>query len=145
MVATTPEDVVSVVLQGTRSLGGVWRLRMNLVRDGIIEVQLRRKLKTPLGSRISANFEVDVDGSAWVPTGIDRDELGGPSDVRHLIAAQELFPSGIKQPIDVLNVRIHAQSITLPHIHDCAAERGAGTTNDSLDVKHLAYRNAFLH
>ena len=40
LVATSAEDVVSVVRQGTLPLGGVWCLRMNVVRDGIIEVQL---------------------------------------------------------------------------------------------------------
>src|SRR5882724_143973 len=143
--ATTPEDVVSVVLQGALPLGGIWGLRMHLIRDGLIEVQLRRKLKAPLGRGISANFEVDVDGSARIPTRIDRDELGGPTGVRHLIAAQELFPSGIKQAIDILHVRIHAQSVTLPHIDDGAVERGTGAPSDPRHMKPQAHRNALLH
>src|SRR5215211_7263767 len=92
--AATPEDVVSVVLQGAQPLGSIGGLRMHVIRDGIIEVQLRRKLKAPLARRIRANLEVDVDGSARIPTRIDRDELGSSTGVCRLIAAQELFPSG---------------------------------------------------
>ena len=63
LAATTPKERVSDVLQGALPPGGIGCLRMHLIRDGIIEVQLRRKLKAPLGHRISANFEMDVDSS----------------------------------------------------------------------------------
>jgi hypothetical protein len=35
---------------------------------------------------------VDVNSSAWIPTGVDCNELDGSICIRHLIAAQELFP-----------------------------------------------------
>ena len=69
---------------------------MHLIREGIIEVQLRRPRKTPWGGRRRANLYVDVDGSARIPPRIDGDKLGDPTGVRRLRAAQEFFPAGIK-------------------------------------------------
>lgn len=74
---------------------------MNSVRDGIIEVKLRSEFVALTGSRIGANFEVDVDGSARVPAGIYGEEAGAPVGAGHLIATQELLAAGIESPVEV--------------------------------------------
>jgi hypothetical protein len=88
----TSKDAVSIVPLSAWPFGGIGGLGVDSISERIVEVKLRRKLITPLGRGTDANFEVNVDSSAWIPTGIDCNELGGSIGVRHLIAAQELFP-----------------------------------------------------
>jgi hypothetical protein len=95
----TSKDAVLLVPLGAWPFGGIGGLGVDSIREGIVEVKLRRKLISTLGRGTDANFEVNVDSSAWVPTGIDCNELGGSIGVCHLIAAQELFPDGTETSI----------------------------------------------
>jgi hypothetical protein len=85
LASTISEDTVPVILQDALPLGSVWLSGVNLVSNGVIEVKLRRKLITLLGYRRGANFEVDMDGSAPMPPGIDRHKLSSPINVCYLI------------------------------------------------------------
>ena len=69
---------------------------MNFIRDRFFEVQLRGKLVSPSGRSIGADLKVNMNGSARIPAGIDRDELGRPIVVRDLITTEELFTAGVK-------------------------------------------------
>jgi hypothetical protein len=44
---TPPEEAILIVLQGTRPFGHIGGLGMYLIREGLIEVQLRGKFKAP--------------------------------------------------------------------------------------------------
>lgn len=143
MFTTTSKDAVSVILLGALPLGGIWRLCVDLLGEGIVEVKLRRKLITPLGRRIGANLEVNVDRSAGVPTGIDCNELDGSICVRHLIAAQELFPDGTETWVRY--VRIDAQRVTVPNVHGCASQGRTGATINLRDMKDQTQRYSLLN
>jgi hypothetical protein len=95
----TSKDAVSIVPLGALPFGGIGGLGVDSIRERIVEVKLRRKLISTLGRGTDANFEVNVDSSAWIPTGIDCNELDNPICVRQLIAAQELFPDGTETSI----------------------------------------------
>src|SRR5438445_3165509 len=143
LLATVSENTVLCIPQRTVPLGSIRSLSIDLIREGFVEVQLRRKLIPPSGLRIRTDLEVDVDGSARVPTGIDREKLGRPIGVRDLIAAQEFLPSCVKGPIP--NVRIDAECIAVPDIHHGACERRAGVAADLMDMKRELEWNAFFH
>lgn len=104
LLATIEKDVISVIFHRPVTLDRVWSLRMNPIRDGLVEVQLRRKFVSSLGLRIGTNLEVDMNSSPAIPPGIDRDEPGHSTAVGRLIAAQELLASRVERPIS--HVRI---------------------------------------
>ena len=60
---------------------------MNLICEGVVKVKLRRELVSLLGLRIGADLEVDVNGPALVPAGVDSLELGASTVVCHLVPA----------------------------------------------------------
>src|SRR5438132_6758526 len=112
LLAAVSENTILYIPQRTLPLGRVRSLRVDLIREGFIEVQLRRKLIPPSGLRMRTDLEADVDGSARVPNGIDREKPGRPLSVRDLIAAQEFLPPCVKGPIP--NVRIDAERVAVP-------------------------------
>jgi hypothetical protein len=63
---------------------GVRRPCEDLIADLVREVQLARQ-----DSIVDVDHEVDVDGAAWIPAGIDREELDHAGGVGRLAAAQE--------------------------------------------------------
>jgi hypothetical protein len=99
LLTITSKDAVLLVPLGALPFGGIGGLGVDSISERIVEVKLRRKLITSLGRGTDANLEVNVNRSAWVPTGIDCNELGGSIGVRQLIAAQELFPDGTETSI----------------------------------------------
>src|SRR5690625_4149199 len=89
---TTPlKGAIPLVSQSALPLCSVWCLCMNLIGNGIIKVKLGGKFI----ARFGANFEVDVNSSAWIPARIDSDEVSLPICICYLIPPQKFFPSGI--------------------------------------------------
>src|SRR5215218_4476840 len=82
LVPAALEDAVFAVQLVALSLFGVRSLRVDLVCERIVEVELRRELVTLFGFGAAADLEVDVDGPALVPAGIDRREPRSPAIVR---------------------------------------------------------------
>src|ERR687897_856814 len=81
-VSAASEDAVFAVPQVALPLIGVRALRVDLVCEGVVEVELGGELVTLLGPRAVADRKVDVDGPALVPAGVDRREPSGPVLVR---------------------------------------------------------------
>src|SRR5206468_10040762 len=96
LVSAAPEDAIHSIKRGPTAPAGVGGLQVNFIRDRFFEVQLRCKLVSPSGRSIRADLKVNVNGSARIPTGIDRDELGRSIGVRDLITTEELFTAGVK-------------------------------------------------
>ena len=63
-------------------------MRVDLVGEGVVEVELGGELVTLLGLGAVADGGVDVDGPALVPAGVDRCEPSGAVLVRHLVLCQ---------------------------------------------------------
>src|ERR687895_978559 len=84
LVPAASEDAVFAVPQVALPLLCVRALRVDLVREGVVEVELGGKLVALLGLGAVADREVDVDGPALIPAWVDRCEPRGPVLVRHL-------------------------------------------------------------
>src|SRR6266850_1188597 len=82
LVAATLVDPVAGVAQRALALLGVWLPGVDLVNDAIVEEQLRGELQAAAGRGVRPDLEMDMDGSALVPTGHDRGELRYPARVR---------------------------------------------------------------
>ena len=135
LLSSLAEDEILVVSRATVSLAVVWGLLVNLVGDGFIKVKLRNEFMGAPGRGIGANFEVDVNRSALVPAGIDRQKFGNTVRVRRLIAAQKLFPSGIESGIHVAHIGINTEGIAVPNIDEGAAQRAARAAADLGNVE----------
>src|SRR5918998_1069746 len=146
LVSTALVDAVCGVPLVTLPLLGVRSLRVDLVGEGIVEVELRGEFVALLGFCAVADREVDVDGPALVPAGVDRREPRGAVLVRHLIPAQERRPRSAEIPGGVvLDARVLAQSVAMPDVHHSASQRAAGgdvALVDPGDVERQLQRDA---
>ena len=70
-ITAVPEDVIMSVVRGTRAARRIWRIGMHVIRQRIVEVQLRREANTPLPHGRGANFKMNVHGSSRIPARID--------------------------------------------------------------------------
>src|ERR671920_1363139 len=111
---------------GRVALLSVRALRLDLIGEGVVEVQLRGELVTLLGLGTVADFEVYMNGPALVPAGIDRREPRGAVLVRHLVAAQVRLPPGVESLGVVLDIRVLARRVSMPDVHHGAGQRAAG-------------------
>src|SRR5687767_9974065 len=75
--AISAVDPVPLVPDRARPLGGVGLLAVDLIGQLVRKVELRGELEAPIGGRLRADLEVDVDRPARVPPGIDRREARG--------------------------------------------------------------------
>src|SRR5215204_1757420 len=100
-------------------------LRKDLIREGVVEVELRGELITLFGLGAVTDLEVYVDSSAPVPARIDRREPRGPVLVRHLMPTQERLPPGV-EPLGVVpNIRVLARRVGMPDVHQRAGQGAA--------------------
>src|SRR3990172_385544 len=77
---------VGAVQRIALALAGIRRLGEHLVRERVVKEELRGK-HSALSGGVVMHLEVNVDGAARVPAGVDRDKRGLPIRVGRLIAA----------------------------------------------------------
>src|SRR6266508_171698 len=115
------KDPVPGVALAPPPLRRVWLPGVNLICQSIVEVELRRKLEPRCRKRLGPDLEVHVDRPPVIPAGIDRLEPCDAASVGDLVSAEELLPDGIEARI--LHVRVHAEMVAMPDIHERTLER----------------------
>src|SRR5215212_675813 len=106
LVTAAAKDAILAVARATIA-GRIWRLGVDLVDHGFVEIELRGHLASAAVVKRGPDLEVDVDGPATVPAGEDGAELHEAVLVGHLIAAQERAARR-RAPGVVLHVRVDA-------------------------------------
>ena len=99
MISAPPENAIILVARGTWTFRGIQLASVDLIRQPVIKVHLRRELQVPLGGVRRPNLHMNVHGPARIPAGIDGDELRFAPHVGDLVAAQKLLADGIEVAI----------------------------------------------
>ena len=80
------ENPVLLVSDSPPPRGGVRCLRVDLIGQRVVEVDLRCELIASSGLGVRADLEMNMDGPARIPAGIDRLKADRAVGVRRLIA-----------------------------------------------------------
>ena len=76
LVAAVAEDRVAIIAHAALTFAGVGLMSEDLIRDEVVEVELRGELIARTRSRVPPNFEVDMDRPALVPARVDGSKAG---------------------------------------------------------------------
>jgi hypothetical protein len=80
------------------------------VGEVVVKEQLRGEFCLN-AARAVPNFEVNMHGSAWIPTRVNRQKRGDPFDIGDLIATQEFLTN--RTP----HVAVRATGIAVPNVY----------------------------
>lgn len=136
ILATVAGDLPAVSLRGSRVdlVGGVQRVaslaraigsrRIDLIRDRLVEIELRDEVVRQRGARIETDAEVDVNGAAAVPTWVDRGEADVAGGVGGLITPQKVLTDRVVGS----HTRVQARCVAVPDIDLGSADHGSRRT-----------------
>src|SRR5205814_1964099 len=95
------------------------RQRIDLIRDALVEEELRGELVARGWPVEDANLAVDMHGAALIPAGKNGLEAHGPVAVCGLISAQEFLAQRVVRRL----VRVNSLRIAMPDIDVDTGER----------------------
>lgn len=128
------EDAVARVRRVPPAPGCIGLERVDGIGQRLVEVELGRELvRSPAVGR-DADLEMDVDGAAAVPAGVDGRERGVAAHVGGLVAAQEFAAARIEEAAGVAHVGVGAERIALSEIDARAGQWSAGVAVHAVDA-----------
>src|SRR5688572_20182232 len=143
LAAAPAEDAVLFVSAVPRPALPIRLAGVHAVGERVVEEELGRELEAGIRVGGRAHLEVDVDRASLIPARIYAREPGQALCIRGLPAPEELPAPGVEER--VRHVRVHAERVALPDVHDRANQGNAGVLGDAGHAERELERRARAH